>query len=111
MTSKFLSPDTRGHTPLWIVFWIYGVLASQVYFGSILYFYRALGTLTLGALLAGFILYTAWIMRSVWVNAFNVGNETYGHVARYLTVAWAVNAVLVSGFLFLGHIGMVSMPI
>ncbi|MNU05118.1 hypothetical protein D3C72_2498100 [compost metagenome] len=50
-------------------------------------------------------------MRSVWVNAFNVGNEAYGHVARYLTVAWAVNAVLVSGFLFLGHIGMVSMPI
>jgi len=30
---------------------------------------------------------------------------------RYLTVAWALNAVLVSGFLFLGHVGVVSVPI
>ncbi len=111
MVTKLLSPDRRGDTPLWIVFWIYGVIASQVYFASILYFYRALGTLTLGALLAGFVLYTAWIMRSVWVNAFNVGNEAYGHVARYLTVVWALNAVLVSSFLFLGHVGVVSVPI
>ncbi|MDM8348947.1 hypothetical protein P8H27_08530 [Pseudomonas sp. sp1636] len=111
MNTTLLSPDTRGNKPLWIVFWIYGVLVSHLYFGAIIYSYRTLGTPVLGALLAGFVLYTAWIMRSVWVNAFNVGNETYGHIARYLTVAWALNAVLVSGFLFLGHLDLVSVPI
>lgn len=111
MNTKSLSPEKLGDTPLWIAFWIYGVLVSHVYFGAILYFYRTIGTPALGALLAGFVLYTAWIMRSVWVNAFNVGNETYGYLSRYLTVAWAFNSVLVSGFLFLGHLGMVSVPI
>ena len=111
MTTTFLSPDARGNTPLWIVFWIYGVLASQLFFGVIMYFYREIGTPTLAGLLAGFVIYTAWIMRAVWVNAFNVGNPTYGHVARYLTVAWALNAVLVSGFVFLGHLGAVTLPI
>ena len=111
MITKVLSPDARGDTSLWVVFWIYGVLVSHVFFGAVLYFYRALGTPTLGVLLAGFVLYTAWIMRAVWVNAFNVGNESYGHVARYLTVAWALNAVLASGFLFLGHVGLVSVPL
>lgn len=111
MIAKFFSSEARGNTPLWLVFWFYGVLVSHACFGAILFFYRALETSTVAVLLAGFILYTAWIMRSVWVNAFNVANETYGHLARYLTVAWALNAVLVSGFLFLGHLGMVSVPL
>lgn len=32
-------------------------------------------------------------------------------MARALTVAWAINAVLVSGFLLLGHLGAVTLPI
>ena len=111
MNTKLLSPDTLGNSPLWIVFWIYGVLVSQLYFGAIIYSYRTVATPTVGALLGGFVLYTAWIMRLVWINAFNVGNETYSDIARYLTVAWALNAVLVSGFLFLGHLDLVSVPI
>ncbi|MGV8844148.1 MAG: hypothetical protein ACOH2I_13195 [Pseudomonas sp.] len=110
MTTKFLSPDTVGDKSLWIVFWVYGVLVSQVFFGAILYSYRSLETPILGLLLAGFVVYTAWIMRTVWVNASNVGTETYGQMARYLTVVWAINAVLASTFLFLGHIGVVALP-
>jgi uncharacterized membrane protein YqhA len=106
-----LSDDVRGHTRLWVVFWIYGVLASHLLFGSILYFFRQIETPVLAAVLAGFLAYTALIMRAVWVNAFNVEKETYSHLARSLTVAWALNAVLVSVFLFLGHLGKVTLPI
>jgi hypothetical protein len=110
MATKFLSPDTRGNTPLWRVFWIYGVLVSHVFFGAILYLYRQLPTPMLAALLAAFVGYTAWIMRSVWVNAYNVSDEKWTHIARALTVAWALNAVLVSAFLFLGHLGAIRAP-
>lgn len=111
MTTQSLSIEPRGRSPLWMVFWIYGVLASHLFFGAILTFYRQVGTPLLALLLAGFVAYTAWIMRAVWVNAFNVQKEIYGHIARALTVAWAINAVLVSGFLFLGHLGAVTLPI
>ncbi|MHB8912436.1 MAG: hypothetical protein ACYC42_07275 [Lysobacter sp.] len=111
MTMQMLSIEPRGRSPLWMVFWIYGVLVSHLFFGAILYFYRQIGTPLLALSLAGFVAYTAWIMRAVWVNAFNVEKEIYGHIARALTVAWAINAVLVSGFLFLGHLGAVTLPI
>lgn len=96
-----LADDVRGHTRLWLVFWVYGVLTSHVLFGGIVYFYRQMDTSILAATLIAFLVYTAWIMRAVWVNAFNTDTEIYGHIARALTVAWSLNAVLVSGFLFL----------
>jgi len=105
-----LADDIRGDTRLWVVFWLYGVLASHAMFGLILLSYPRVGSPALAALLLGFLLYTAWIMRAVWTNAFNVGQEILGHVARALTVAWSLNAVLVSAFLFLGHLGAVSLP-
>lgn len=103
--------DVRGHTRLRRVFWIYGVLTSQAIFAAMLYFYRQMATPMLAVMLMGFLVYTAWIMRVVWVNAFNVDNELYGHIARALTVAWSLNAVLISGFLFLGHLGAITLPI
>ena len=109
--STFLSPDTRGHKPLWLVFWIYGVLASHILFGAILYLYSRVGTPAFAMLLGGFVVYTSWIMRLVWINAFNVTNENYAYIARALTVVWALNAVLVSMFLFLGHLGAVPLPL
>lgn len=105
------STEPCGRSRLWVVFWIYGVLVSHLLFGAILYFYRQIGTPLLAVLLAGFVAYTAWIMRMVWINAFNVEKEIYGHIARALTVAWALNAVLVSGFLFLGHVDRITLPI
>jgi len=106
-----LADDVRGHTRLWVVFWIYGVLASHLFFGAIVYFFRQIETPVLAAMLIGFLVYTAWIMRAVWVNAFNVRKEIHGHIARALTVAWSLNAVLVSGFLLLAHLGVVVVPI
>ena len=110
MNTQVMTDEPRGHTPLWVAFWLYGVLASHVLFGAILYLYRQVSTAALAAMLLGFLLYTAWIMRTVWLNAFNVRNETYGHIARYLTVAWSLNAILISGFLLLGHIGKLNVP-
>lgn len=110
-TQMYASIEPRGRSRLWVVFWIYGVLTSHLLFGAILTFYRQIGTPLLAVLLAGFVAYTAWIMRMVWVNAFNVEKEIYGHIARALTVAWAINSVLVSGFLFLGHLGAMTLPI
>ncbi len=111
MTIESLLKERSGKTRLWLVFWVYGVVISQLVFSAILYFYNQLGTTSLAIFLAGFVVYTAWIMNAVWVNAFNVQNEVYGQIARALTVVWAINAVLVSGFLFLGHLGTVTLPI
>jgi hypothetical protein len=107
----FLSDDTRGETPLWVVFWFYGVIASHLYFAAVLLLFRQLDTALVGLMLAGFIAYTAWIVRAIWVNAFNVENRAYSHIARALTVAWAINAILVSVFLFLAHLDWVPAPL
>ncbi len=42
---------------------------------------------------------------SVWRCAPNVRRELYTHLARGLTVAWAINAVLVLGALQLDLLG------
>lgn len=105
-----LSPDSRGSKPLWQVFWVDGVFASHVLFGAIFHLYPRIGTGLLAVLLVGFLAYTAWIMRAVWVNAFNVANENVGHLARALTVVWALNAVLVSGFLVFAHMSATRLP-
>ncbi len=110
MNSQPLPVEPRGRNRLWLVFWIYGVLFSHVFFGAILYFYRRVDAMTLALMLGAFLLYTAWIMRTIWVDALNVRNDMWGYLARWLTVAWALNAVFVSVFLFLGHLGKVILP-
>lgn len=103
--------DTRhGNRRLWQVFWIFGVLVSQMLFAVLLAVYRIAPAWTFVFATAGFIVYTAWIMRQVWVNAFNVHREIYAHIARALTVAWALNAVLVCGFLVLGRLTGQPLP-
>ena len=111
MTAPPLPVEPRGRTPLWVVFWLYGVIASHLFFGAIIYSYREASTPVVGLLLAGFLVYTAWIMHTIWVNALNVRNEFWGYLARWMTVAWALNAVMVSLFLLLGHMGKVILPI
>lgn len=108
--STLLSPDTRGDMPLRTVFWAYGVAASHLLFATLWLLYPHVHTRVYGAMTAAFVVYTVWIMRLIWINAFNVANEALGHVARALTVAWALNALLVSGFLFLGHAAGEPLP-
>ncbi len=103
--------NTPGSTPLWVAFWLYGVLVSQVLFGAIMLAFDKVDTPTLGLLLLAFVAYTGWLLNTVWRNADNVRDPIRGQIARYLTVAWSINAVLVSGFLFLSHINAINNPL
>ncbi len=100
-----------GSTPLWVVFWLYGVVVSHVLFGLIMVAFNTADTALFGLMLLSFVAYTAFVLNAVWRNAQNVGEQMYGQIARYLTVAWSINAVLVSGFLFLGHLNAVVTPL
>jgi hypothetical protein len=54
------------------------------------------------ALLLCFAAYTAWILVSLWRCANNTKDKRWGTLARFLTVAWAGNTILVLTFLQLG---------
>ena len=103
--------NAQGHTALWVVFWLYGVVLSNVLFGLILMAFNRVPASLFGLMLLGFVAYTACMLNAVWRNADNVGSPVYGQIARFLTVAWSVNAVLVSGFLFLSHLKAMSVPL
>jgi hypothetical protein len=62
-------------------------------------------------MLLGFVAYTASMLNAVWRNADNVRDPVHGQIARFLTVAWSINAVLVSGFLFLSHLNAMAFPL
>jgi hypothetical protein len=47
------------------------------------------------------LLYTGWIIPTVWRAAPSAHNPNYGLAARGLTVAWGLNTVLVVFFLLL----------
>lgn len=109
MTFDFVRDNWRGETPLWIVYWFYGVLGSFA-LGGIIAMAATSGWLgpagTTLALLAG-AAYTAWILVSVWRCADNIvgeplgiSRETWAVLARSLTVVWAINVVGLSAILF-----------
>jgi len=91
----------RGEGPLWKVYWLYGVLGSNA-LALILLWLMQRGAMDSGwfqLVLLVLAVYTVWIVVSVWRCAFNVQNPLYGHMARALTVAWAINALFILGFL------------
>lgn len=100
----------RGHGPLWKVYWLYGVLGSNL-LALILFLLMqrgAIDSVWFQLVLLLLAAYTVWIVVAVWRCAFNVANSMYGHMARALTVAWAINALMVLGFLELEFLQAVS---
>lgn len=88
------------HSPLWKVFWLYGVIPSNLLWLAVAWLvdHHQLPGATLGLL--GFLLiYTAWIVVAVWKAAPNVKDPRYGVMAQALTVAWAINTVMIVFFL------------
>ena len=87
-------------SPLWKVFWLYGVLPSNLLWLAVAWLvdHGQLPGATLGLLV--FLLgYTAWIVVAVWKAAPNAKDPRYGVMAQALTVAWAINTVLIAFFL------------
>jgi hypothetical protein len=86
------------------VFWLYGVICSTLAIGLAAWA-AATGRLGEQALVAAILVlfaYTVWILVSVWRCAARRGEDDfYGNLARWLTVAWAINATLVGGFVLL----------
>ena len=99
--AALFAPELRawhGQQPLWKVFWLYGVAASGVLVALYaLGFYLEQVALR-QILVLCFALYTAWIVISVWRCADNAREKYWGMLARFLTVAWACNAVMVVVF-------------
>ncbi|MGP1666275.1 MAG: hypothetical protein ACTS5I_10280 [Rhodanobacter sp.] len=89
-----------GRTPLWKVFWLYGVIPSSVLW-SVAAWLMISGDMPgiVRGLLVGLLAYTAWIVVMVWHAAPNTTDARYGVLARALTVTWAINTVLMVFFL------------
>lgn len=100
----------RGQGPLWKVFWLWGVVGSWILAGLFGAAWATLGmswglyTVTGVVMIA----YTVWILVSVWRCARNSTTEHWGQIARFLTVAWALNIVLVGAFLGLDLLAITS---
>lgn len=101
----FFDDSVPGRQRLSRVFWIEGVLVSQLLFLGLLalYQYGPAPALALAAL--AFLAYTAWIMRRIWLNAPNVDRAELGTMARVLTIGWTINSVTVCLFLVLARFG------
>jgi len=89
----------RGAEPLWKVFWVYGVATSGVLIAFYVVAFYVDRIALRQVLLPCFAAYTAWILVSVWRCASNTSEKLWGTLARFLTVAWAANTILVLTFL------------
>jgi len=103
MSEFFFVRYWSGRGNLWRVFWICGVLLSSLAIGLITWAYSAGWFSHLQLKMAVLVLfaYTIWILVSVWRCAARRGDDYYAILARWLTVAWALNAIFVGGFVLL----------
>lgn len=99
--SLFLAPELRawrGEMALWKVYWGYGVFTSAL---LALLMFEALREQQLWmqqGLLFALVLYTIWILISVWRCAQHAAVR-WRFFARLSTIVWAGNALMVLGFL------------
>jgi len=96
------APD--GKSPLshlWRVFWLQGVIPSNLLWAAALWALAQGMTELLLGLFVVLLLYTGWIIPAVWRAAPSARNPNYGVAARGLTVVWGLNTVLVVFFLTL----------
>lgn len=100
--ARLMAPELRawrGRQPLWVVFWLYGVGVST----ALMALYGAAivtgDTVLRQILLLCFAPYTGWLLVAIWRCADNSSMQVWGLLARFLTVAWALNAALIVTFL------------
>ncbi len=99
--AQYFGPIIRawhGEARLAPVFWLGGVLPSLILialFGMAVYSGQ---TLAEQILLVAFALFTVWIVVSIW-RCSEPAETLWQILARFLTVAWALNAIMVLLFL------------
>ena len=104
MSGNFISRGWRGDLPLFCIFWGYGVVPSMlaILLAAWLGLRGHIGDAAIAVLVLVLFVYTVWILVSVWRTAERRGDrDLYGVMARWLTVAWGINAILVGGFVLL----------
>lgn len=109
MKASLLTGHWPKETPLWQVFWIYGVAFSWLLTGA-LFAPLLIGKLTLSYYLMTVLImggYTGWILLAIWRCADHVQNPIWGAAARMLTAAWAINMALL---LFFVGFNVVQLP-
>ena len=98
----------RGNGPLWKIFWIYGVAVSVGLAALIATaaFQKWVGLPGLIAMLVGLVIYTIWVVVSIWRCADNIQGRPSGFdpalwssLSRALTVAWVINVLGLSSLL------------
>ena len=99
--SLFFAPELRawrGAMSLPVVFWGYGV-ATSLMIATLHASALDLGQLALQEILIVLSVgYTVWILVAIWRCAANA-DPLWANVARWLTVAWALNTAFVLFFL------------
>ncbi|MBB1116500.1 hypothetical protein H4O09_05440 [Stenotrophomonas sp. W1S232] len=90
---------------LWHVFWLVGVIPSNILWAAALWTMSKGLTPLLLALFAVLLVYTGWIIPAVWRAAPSAHNPNLGLAARGLTIAWGLNTVLLIFFLTLQLVG------
>jgi hypothetical protein len=96
--ARFFAPELsawRGRQPLWKVFWLYGVAVSSALIAIYYLAFLADAVALRQILLLCFAPYTAWILVSIWRCSNNAREQYWRMLARFLTVAWALNAALI----------------
>lgn len=103
-TSMQHPPPAPATGQLGRVFWGLGVVPSNLLWALALW---ALGTQRIALMLGVFavlLLYTGWIIPTVWRAAPSAANPDLGLAARGLTVAWGLNTALLVFFLTLQQV-------
>ncbi len=84
----------NGNARLHIVFWRYGVLTSSILillYGTTVVLHQLIAEQLLLVLL---LPYAVWVLVSIW--RCSLATDTlWGLLARFLTIAWAVNVALI----------------
>lgn len=101
LLSRLFEPERtawRGRAGLAIVFWGYGVLATS----ALIVLHATALMLRQAAfqevLIVASALYTGWILVAIW-RCSSQAHPFWETLARWLTVAWALNSGLVLAFL------------
>ena len=99
--AEFFTPELRawrGQQPLWKVFWLYGVATSSVLIAIYVFAFYVERVALRQILVLCFAGYTAWILVSVWRCANNAREQFWSLLARFLTIAWACNTIIIIVF-------------